>query len=392
MLKIKTLLFISVLLAFATAISAAPLIDSVGVKNNDGKKMVLFKVKAKDTYYSIAHRYHLKPEALMKFNGAKKPALSIGAVVEVPTEIPFKKSKESSETASKKSKKDKEPVETTAKETKKEKKERLAKEQQEAEEKERKEARAAKRRERKENAEKPEQTEQPETKVAEQPERTSPPVKEPAPQPAPVNDAPPMQYKVSAHETLYAISKRFNMTVEDLQKLNNLSSNNIQPGQVLMVRSGAAAEAAPPAAAPVAVQPVTRPSAAVVQQVPPPVAKRDSTAVVPKRDSSSTEKHNGSTRFGLYEKNEKGVATWIDDTSLDSNKKLVLHRTAPIGTVIKITNPMTNRTTFAKVVGRFTDTEATKDVIIVMTKNVADSLGALDKRFHVSISYGSPVE
>jgi len=77
---------------------------------------------------------------------------------------------------------------------------------------------------------------------------------------------------------------------------------------------------------------------------------------------------------------------------LDPNKKLVLHRTAPIGTVIKITNPMTNRTTFAKVVGHITDNEATKDVIIVMTKNVADSLGALDKRFHVNISYGSPNE
>ena len=63
-----------------------------------------------------------------------------------------------------------------------------------------------------------------------------------------------------------------------------------------------------------------------------------------------------------------------------------------IGTVIKITNPMTNRTTFAKVVGRFTDNESTKDVILVMTKNVADSLGALDKRFHVNISYGSPNE
>ena len=387
MLKIKTLLFIAVLSAFATAISAAPVIDSVGVKNNDGKKMVLFKVKAKDTYYSIAHKYHLKPEALMKFNGAKKPALSIGAVVEVPTELPFKKSKESSETASKKSKKEAEPSEKVAKsnkkETKTEKKQRLAKEQEEADEKERKEARAAKRRERKENAEKPEQTEQPETTVAEQPERTPPPVQQPAPQPAPVNNAPPIQYKVSQGETLYAISKRFNMSVDDLQKLNNLSSNNIQPGQVLMVRSSAGAT--PP--------PAPIPAPVVVQQTQMPVAKRDSsTPVTPMRDSSSTEKHNGSTRFGLYEKNEKGVATWIDDTSLDPNKKLVLHRTAPIGTVIKITNPMTNRTTFAKVVGRFTDTEATKDVIIVMTKNVADSLGALDKRFHVSISYGSPVE
>ena len=36
--------------------------------------------------------------------------------------------------------------------------------------------------------------------------------------------------------------------------------------------------------------------------------------------------------------------------------------------------------------------EATKDAIIVMTKNVAESIGALDKRTHVNISYGSPNE
>src|SRR6202012_2129333 len=122
-----------------------------------------------------------------------------------------------------------------------------------------------------------------------------------------------------------------------------------------------------------------------------PVAKRDSTSVVILNKDSSDRKVNPN-RFGLFEKNEKGVATWMDDPGLDSNKKLVLHRTAPIGTVIKITNPMTNRTTFAKVVGRFADSEQTKDVIIVMTKNVADALGALDKRFHVNISYGSPNE
>ncbi len=123
------------------------------------------------------------------------------------------------------------------------------------------------------------------------------------------------------------------------------------------------------------------------------MVKRDSptvsTVVV---DSSNADHHLNANKYGLYEKNEKGVATWINDTSLDPNKKLVLHRTAPVGTVIKITNPMTNRTTFAKVVGKFADSEATKDVVIVMTKNVADSLGALDKRFYVTISYGSPNE
>jgi len=181
------------------------------------------------------------------------------------------------------------------------------------------------------------------------------------------NNAPTQDYKVSAGETLYSIAKRFGTTVEDITNINGLTSTTLTPGQLIKVRAGQA---------PAPTAPVT--------------AKPDATAVVP-ADSANAVKFNAN-HFGLYEKDEKGVATWMDDADLDPNKKLVLHRTAPIGTVIKITNPMTNLTTYAKVVGRFTDNEANKDVIIVVTKNVADSLGALDKRFHVSISYGSPNE
>ncbi len=184
------------------------------------------------------------------------------------------------------------------------------------------------------------------------------------------NNAPTQDYKVSAGETLYSIAKRFGTTVEDITTINGLTSTTLTPGELIKVRAGQAP-------APVQAAPVT--------------AKPDATSVVVPADSANAVKFNAN-HYGLYEKDEKGVATWMDDADLDPNKKLVLHRTAPIGTVIKITNPMTNLTTYAKVVGRFTDNEANKDVIIVVTKNVADSLGALDKRFHVSISYGSPNE
>jgi LysM repeat protein len=350
-MKFKFLLFTVSLFILSVSLSAKPLIDSIGVKNNDGKKMVLFKVKAKDTYYSIGRRYNIKPEVLMKFNGSKKAVLSIGAIVNVPTDMPYKKS--SKETAAKK-------------ETKKEKKERLAQEE--------KEARAEKKHKHKDYTEEgtaPVTVQQP---VAEQEAQQPAPVVQQAATPAPENDAPALQYKVSAGETLYGIAKRFNTTVDNIQKLNNLSSTTLSPGETLMVKPGSSAPALQPP---------------IVNNTP--VVKHDS-VLAPAEDSSNADHHLNANRFGLYEKNEKGVATWIDDPSLDPGKKLVLHRSAPIGTVIKITNPMTNRTTFAKVVGRFTDNETTKDVIIVMTKNVADSLGALDKRFHVNISYGSPNE
>jgi LysM repeat protein len=185
----------------------------------------------------------------------------------------------------------------------------------------------------------------------------------------PDNGVVTQQYKVSAGETLFSIAKRFGSTVEDITTINGLTSTNLSPGQILKVRTGL------PEPAPVH-----------------PVTTRDATTVALSPDSGAVDRRLGANKFGLYEKNEKGVATWLDDPSLDSGKKLALHRTAPIGTVVKITNPMTNRTTYAKVVGRINDNEATKDAIIVMTKNVAEAIGVLDKRTHVNISYGSPNE
>ena len=90
--------------------------------------------------------------------------------------------------------------------------------------------------------------------------------------------------------------------------------------------------------------------------------------------------------------NEQGVGVWIDDLNLPDGTMLALHKTAPVGTVIKITNPMTDRTTFAKVVGRYTETQETRDAIIVISKAAASLIGVIDRRFRVSISYGVPHE
>jgi hypothetical protein len=97
-------------------------------------------------------------------------------------------------------------------------------------------------------------------------------------------------------------------------------------------------------------------------------------------------------RYGLREVDDRGIALCLADESLDGSKMLALHRTAPIGTVVKVTNTMSNKSTFAKVVGKFTENESTKDVIIVITKSTADLIGALDKRFQVNIVYGVPNE
>ncbi|RDC58008.1 LysM peptidoglycan-binding domain-containing protein [Pedobacter chinensis] len=172
-------------------------------------------------------------------------------------------------------------------------------------------------------------------------------------------------HTVANGENIFTIAKKYNLTAYQIRTANNLTDNSIKVDQKLII---------PKPPQPKSVNELSREE----QENEP-----DSTMVKdPKlrRDPSV---------YGLSQIEEKGAAVWIADADLDGSKMLVLHRTAPVGRVIKITNPMTNRTTFAKVVGKFTENESTKDVIIVMTKAVADSLGALDKRFFCNLTYSA---
>lgn len=338
-MKFKILLLSTILLTLTATVFARPVVDSTGVENQNGKKVILHKVDPKETYYSLGRKYGVSPKVIIQYNN--NASMSIGKVIKVPTERPFDEAAQPATTN----------VVTTTPAP--------------------------------QTQIKPVVVQQP---VVQQPVITQPVV---TPQAKAIEQKTAQavansnaggittqQYKVSAGETLYSIAKRFGTTVDDITATNKLTSS-IQPGQILTIRSGVPP---PPPPAPPVVQPVDTSA----------LARRDSTMVAPA--DSMGDRRNGSNRYGLFEKNEKGAATWIDDTSLDPNKKLVLHRTAPIGTVMRITNPMTGKSTFAKVVGRFTDNQVTKDVVVVMTKNVAESIGALDKRFHVNISYGTPNE
>lgn len=188
-----------------------------------------------------------------------------------------------------------------------------------------------------------------------------------------------IEYKVGPREYLGLIARKFNTTIEDLKSLNNLTSNTLSIGQVIKVPYGTAPQEqlAPPPPAP-----IDTPAASSGNQP---------TQIDSSRNASDRLKLPPA-RYGLREVNERGPAIWISDENLDGTKMLALHQTAPIGTVVKITNPMTGKSTFAKIVGKFTENESTKDVIIVVTKAAADLIGVMDKRFQATLVYGVPNE
>lgn len=365
-------------LLFSLSASAFSIRDSIGVENYNGKKLIVHQVTAKDTYYSIGRRYHVVAKDIMSFNDSK--FLQIGVIIKVPTNIPFN----STSTATSRQNK------TTAVETdlsehvvqKKENLNMLAE----------KYGTTVNEIKRVNNLNSinlqigqvlkiPGQTaEQEVTQTAQapviQPKKEDVPIKTsiPAenrykkPESVPVKkenmqDKPEelVVHTVASNETMYSIATTYKMTMDQLKAKNNLRDNTLNVGQKLLIRG----------------------------QYP---VKVPYTPAQARADSSNSIKDPSlrypASRYGLNQVDEKGAGVWIADPDLDPSKMLVLHRTAPIGTVMKITNPMTNRSTFAKVVGKFTENESTKDVIIVMTKAVADALGALDKRFYCNLTYG----
>ena len=102
-------------------------------------------------------------------------------------------------------------------------------------------------------------------------------------------------------------------------------------------------------------------------------------------------KKNGSPQVASKsrkEVSENGVASWIQDDDINPNKYYGLHRTAPIGTIVKVTNKMNKKYVFVKVVGTLPDTGDNTDLVIKISKASAEKLGVRDSRFQSELSYG----
>ena len=83
---------------------------------------------------------------------------------------------------------------------------------------------------------------------------------------------------------------------------------------------------------------------------------------------------------------ENGIAQVIMGSE-DTKKYLALHKSAPIGTIMQVKNEMNNLSVFVKVIGRLPDTDENKNILIRITREAYDRLGAIDEKFRVEVSY-----
>ncbi len=183
-----------------------------------------------------------------------------------------------------------------------------------------------------------------------------------------------VNHTVGKGETLYQIAKKYGTTVTEIREINNIKGTSLSYRQRLKIpKKGVIIEN------PDLIDPTEEEAKNVKVEV----TKGTADTKVSTRDN----KYLQSTEFS-----ETGIAGWINDKSINPKKSIALHKTAPIGTIIKVTNLMNNKSVYVKVIGTLPETGDNENIIIVVSKAAVNMLGAVDQKFRVNLNYSIPKE
>lgn len=180
-------------------------------------------------------------------------------------------------------------------------------------------------------------------------------------------------YKVQKGETLYGISRKFNTTVEFLIQLNKLSSTQLEVGKDILV--------------PISDPTLNQATDSIVteKKIEPTIAaeaQQTNDNTIETKDTIAFKKYTitieSLPEYNIEKVVEKGLCKISNDKKLNQGKELVLHHNVPQNTIIRLTNPKNNKSTYVKVVNNFNRPES-DPVIIYLNKKTAEYLG-VDKK------------
>ncbi len=183
-------------------------------------------------------------------------------------------------------------------------------------------------------------------------------------------------HTVAVGETLYSISRQYNVSVQQLKEWNSLVTNEVNIGQTLFLT-----------------QPINGATEIKTEVQLTETKPEVKPVVVPVQPEIKTQPEVKETTIRISEKvtgsdeiKEGGLAELIEGT--DGNRKyLALHRTAKVGTILKVRNELNNREVFVRVAGSLPNIGINNNVVIKISKSAYDRLGAIDPKFRVEITY-----
>ncbi len=200
-------------------------------------------------------------------------------------------------------------------------------------------------------------------------------------------------HTVEAKETLYSIAKKYNVSVDELKKANPDAANGLKVGQPLVIPGTAkevkkeekkeekkevkaAEKAKEHKEEAVIAKEKQEPKAAT------PVNTRTAEAFDDgKENSFVSTNENGYTKI-----TESGIAQVMQDNQ-DIPRYLAYHKTAPVGSIIQVTNMANGQRIFVRVIGKLSSADPKNKVILQITKRAFQRISPDDKNIRVDISY-----
>lgn len=216
-------------------------------------------------------------------------------------------------------------------------------------------------------------------------------------QPVTNTDPTKIYHTVAAGETLFAISRHYDVKVNQIRAWNTMTDNNLKPGQMIIVGEKKNNSNSAPVATPnTATQPAETPIEEIKHAAPEP-SDENITASTDPVVAENIKKHKIEDNEYLKNKNtssdvkiekvfETGLAELIVGSD-DTKKYLALHKTAPVGSILQVKNEMNDLSVFVRVIGKLPETGDTEKIKIRISKIAYEHLGAIDQRFPVEISY-----
>jgi LysM repeat protein len=193
---------------------------------------------------------------------------------------------------------------------------------------------------------------------------------------------------VKTKETLYSISKLYNVSVDDLISMNNLDNPSISVGQEIRVQKlnvdNQAIYVKPEVKPTTTVTPEVKTPTAVVTPITPVVAP----SKTPEKEIEASSDEDVTLYKQLFDaynqpgntlNKDKGIGNYLDGTS--TGAYLAMVNNVPAGQIIKLRNLMNNKVIYLKVVGPLSTKETDKNISIKISKSAAVDLNIIEDRF-----------
>jgi len=168
----------------------------------------------------------------------------------------------------------------------------------------------------------------------------------------------PYIYYVQTGENMEEIAVKFNTSKYQIKEFNNLTNYRVRTGQKIIFPSKIVSES----------------TLARVSKVPYYTSTPYGSKLLLKEVG------------GVKKYTEEGLVLKID-SELNTPKYLALHRILSIGTIFEVINLMNNKNAYVRVVGRLPNTGLNQNIMLRLTKSVFQDLGVVDQQVRMKMVY-----